>query len=116
MSYVTDAKAIEYLKTFTTRKRVDFKARYPAAGDDALDLLNKILVFNPFFRLNIDECLNHPFLAAIREKSVETVAEVAIGLHFESEADLSEKRLRELFLEEINYYKKMRAEGKIKYQ
>ena len=115
-SFVTDAKAIEYLKTFTSRKRVDFKTRYPAAGDDALDLLNKMLVFNPFFRLNVEECLNHPFLTSIREKSQEVLATAPVGLSFEAEGELAEKRLRELFVEEINYYTKVRAEGKIKYQ
>ncbi len=115
MSFVTDTKALEYLRTFTSRKRIDFKTRYPAAGDDALDLLNKMLVFNPFFRITVDDCLNHPFLAAVRDRSLETVAPGVVKLDFENEKDLEEKRLRELFLEEVNYYKTMRAAGKIKY-
>jgi len=115
-SFVTDSKAIEYLKTFTTRKRSDLKVRYPAAGDDAMDLLNKMLVFNPFFRITVDDCLNHPFLASVREKVQETVAKDPIKLKFESEGELGSKRLRELFLEEIEHYKKLRSEGKITYK
>ncbi len=116
MLFVTDSKAVEYLKTFAGRKRVNFKSKYPAAGDDAIDLINKMLVFNPFYRITIDECLAHPYLAAVRDKEVEKVAGAPVGLQFEAESDLGEKRLRELFLDEINYYKKARAEGKIKYQ
>lgn len=114
-SFVTDAKALEYLKTFAPRKRIDFKTKYPAAGDDALDLLNRMLVFNPFFRISLEECLNHPFLATVRDKTCETLAPAPVKLAFENEGELSEKRLRELFLEEIVCYKKARAEGKIKY-
>lgn len=114
-SFVTDTKAIEYLKTFLPRKKINFKTRYPGAPDNALDLLNRLLVFNPFFRITVEECLNHNFLAAVRDKSLETRAPTPVVLSFEKEVDLSEKRLRELFLEEINYYKKLRKEGKIKY-
>lgn len=115
-SFVTDAKALEYLKTFTARKRVDLKKKYPAAGDDALDLLNRMLVFNPFFRITLEDCLNHPYLAPVRDKLQETVASAPIKLRFETESDLNEKRLRELFLEEVAYFKKQRIEGKLKFK
>jgi len=116
MVFVTDPKAVEYLKTFTPRKRTDLKKKYPAAGDDAIDLLNKMLVFNPFFRISIQDCLDHPFLESTREKASEKTRETEIELMFENEKDLTERRLRELFLEEVNYYKKKRSEGKIVYK
>ena len=115
MSFVTDAKALEYLKTFSARPRVDLKTKYPAAGDDALDLLNKMLVFNPFFRISVDECLNHPFLQEVREKSGEIVAKEEIKLTFEEDKDLDEKKLRALFMKEVNYYKDLKAKGKLEY-
>jgi len=115
MSFVTDAKALEYLKTFSQRTRVDLKTKYPAAGDDALDLLNKMLVFNPFFRITIDECLNHPFLQSVRDKSLEKTEPGEIKLAFESDKGLDEKKLRALFMEEINHYKVLKGKGKLKY-
>lgn len=115
MSFVTDAKALEYLKTFSHRARVDLKTKYPAAGDDALDLLNKMLVFNPFYRITVDECLNHGFLQPVRDKSLETVEPEEIKLAFESEKGLDERKLRALFMEEISYYKTLKAQCKLKY-
>lgn len=44
---------------------------YPGAGEDALDLLNKILVFNPYFRISVDEALAHPFFKKIRKSEKE---------------------------------------------
>jgi hypothetical protein len=38
-SYVTDAKALEYLDAFPPRARVDLNLMYPGAGVDAIDLL-----------------------------------------------------------------------------
>ena len=115
MSFVTDAKGLEYLKSFSVRPRIDLKTRYPAADDGALDLLNKMLVFNPFFRITLDDCLNHPWLKGVRNKSLETVEPKEIVLDFESDEDLDKKKLRMLFMEEVNYYKKMKEQGKIKY-
>lgn len=58
---MTDAKALEYLDAFPKKPRADLTALYPGAGPEAIDLLNKILVFNPYFRASIDEALSHPF-------------------------------------------------------
>ena len=66
-SYVTDHKALEYLELFTTRPKIDFNTLYPAAGKEAIDLLNRILVFNPYFRISVEEALNHPFFKLVKK-------------------------------------------------
>lgn len=92
-SFVTDTKALEYLDAFPSRPRADLSKLYPGAGEDALDLLSRILVFNPYFRLSIDEALNHPFFKRIRkaEKEINAVKEVQV--EFEKD-QLDKKRLR----------------------
>ena len=70
-SFVTDAKALEYLGTFPKRDRADLNVNYPGAGELAIDLLNKILVFNPYFRLSVEDCLNHPFFKKCRKEEKE---------------------------------------------
>ena len=114
-SFILDQNKIKELMKYKSQKRVNFQAKYPAAGDDAIDLLDKLLVFNPFKRLSVDQCLEHPYLAEIRDKSKEVVADsIPIKeFDFESETDLTEEKLRELFLQELEIYKKMKAEGKI---
>lgn len=53
MSFLTDLKAQSYVRAFPQRPPVDFKARYPAGKDEAMDLLTKMLNFNPFFRPSV---------------------------------------------------------------
>jgi mitogen-activated protein kinase 1/3 len=65
-----------------------------------------MLIFNPKKRISIDECLEHPFLSKIRDKSKEKVASGAIHMEFEKEGELTIERLKELFVEEIKFYKK----------
>ncbi len=74
ISFLTDLKAQSYLKSFASRPRADLKQRYPAAKDEAIDLLHKILVFNPYFRPNVQECLDHPYFKQVRQINFESTA------------------------------------------
>jgi len=57
---------------------------YPAAGEEAIDLLQKMLAFNPFFRLTIDECLNHSFFKKCRKPIKEQEAKEIITLDWDN--------------------------------
>ena len=103
-SYVTDTKALEYLSAFPPKQRLDLSNLYPGAGTDAIDLLSKILVFNPYFRLSVDEALNHPFFKKVKKIEKEVSAAAEIQIEFEKD-NLDRKRLRQLFLEEIAFFK-----------
>ncbi len=107
-SYVTDAKAIEYLDAFPPKARSDLTLLYPGAGEEALDLLNRILVFNPYFRLSVNEALSHPFFKKVRKSEKEMAAHEEIQIDFEKE-HLDKKKLRQLFLEEIQFFKAKKA-------
>lgn len=72
-SFVTDTKAQEYLKSFPGRERANLRESYPGIGDEGIDLLNKMLVFNPFFRPSVDECLEHPYFRLVRNIEREEV-------------------------------------------
>lgn len=104
ISFVTDGKAQEYLQTFRYTARGDLTGIYPGAGPEAIDLLNKILVFNPYFRLSIAECLDHEFFKKFRKPEKELDSTENIAFDWENE-ELDKDRLRELFLEEIDFFK-----------
>jgi len=50
---VTDGKALEYLEQFKYTPRTALKEKYPGSPPDCIDFLEKVLVFNPFFRINL---------------------------------------------------------------
>ena len=104
MAYVTDAKAIGYLRSFTPIERVDLSRKYPGATEEAIDLLNKMLQFNPYLRISVDDALNHPFFTKVKKPHKEKTAEAQISLDFENET-LDRDRLRQLFLETILGFK-----------
>ena len=66
ISSITDKKIQFYLSTFQKRPRKEFKTIFPAASDEAIDLLTRLLIFNPEDRITISECLKHPYFDKVR--------------------------------------------------
>jgi mitogen-activated protein kinase 1/3 len=58
--------AVEYLTSLKPKKGEDLMKRFPTAGVEAIDLLLKLLRFNPQDRYSIDQACAHPFLAPVR--------------------------------------------------
>ncbi|CAK85270.1 unnamed protein product (macronuclear) [Paramecium tetraurelia] len=106
MDFVTDKKAIEYLKSFPKKPKVAFADIFPGAPPEALDFLDKCLQFSPKLRITLDLAIEHPMLQKVRDKKKEIVAPGPIILDFEQEGELQIPRLRELFLREISKYKR----------
>ena len=69
--------------------------------------MHRILVFNPYFRVTIDECLEHPFFSKLRRADKEMTASESIQFDWEKE-HLDKDKLRQHFLEEIMYFKNVR--------
>lgn len=67
-------------------------------------MLQRILIFNPYFRITIDEALAHPFFKKVRKPEKEVNSDKEVQIDFEKD-HLDKKKLRQLFLEEIQYFK-----------
>ena len=107
-SFVTDQKAIDYLKAFPYKGRADLSKNYPGIGAEAIDLLNKMLVFNPYFRPSIDEILEHPYLSNVKNSSSEALAPLEVYLDVETVPEITLYKLKELFQKEIIQYRELR--------
>lgn len=98
-SFVTDGKAMEYLEQFKFTPRANLKDKYPGASAESIDFLERVLIFNPFFRIDLQKCLEHPLFSQIRIPEKESIMGKPFELKFEKE-ELKRPRLRQLILEE----------------
>ena len=72
-------------------------SKYPGASSEALDFLSRVLVFNPYFRISLQECLDHPLFSQVRNIEKEKIPTSTILLEFEKE-ELNRDKLRQLIL------------------
>jgi serine/threonine protein kinase len=66
---------------------------YPGATSDALDFLSKTLVFNPYFRISLEDCFKHPFFTKVKKADKEKHHGQPVVLDFEK-LDLDKQTLR----------------------
>ena len=73
MGFVSDPNAVLYLKSLSQKKKnkINFKAKFPGSSEESLDLLQKMLIFDPKKRITVQESLEHPFFKSIRDKNKE---------------------------------------------
>ena len=60
-SFITDETAINYVNEMNDNPKIEFESLFPSIPAEGLNFLEKLLQFNPYFRMSVDEALIHPF-------------------------------------------------------
>jgi len=108
-----DGKANDYIKSLPKTKGKPLESVYPEADPLAIDLLKKMLQFNPKMRLTAEEALDHEFLKAVRRKELEQTAEGALEAPSFLESDKIDLRLlKQQIYEEVIWYRDHRGQEK----
>lgn len=81
------------------RTKQQFKNLFPNSNPVALDLLSKMLVFNPNSRLNVEQCLEHPYFEGLHAPDEEPLSEVLFDWSFD-DVELTKKNLQTMIYEE----------------
>ena len=105
MDFITDPNGILYLKSLKVRQKKNLKTKFPGSSDDALDLLEKMIKFNPGKRITVDQALNHKFFADVKDVKKEIEADFNLEFEFEKDDNLTMEKLRNLFIQVIGSYK-----------
>jgi mitogen-activated protein kinase 15 len=79
---------------------------FPNTSEDALDLLSKLLDFSPVTRYNIDQTLNHPYVAQFHNPDDEPVCDNAIAVTVDDDKKLKINDYRQLLYDDIAAKKK----------
>lgn len=94
----------KYLRCFEKQAGEGLKKRFPHVEDHSIDILDRMLKFDPKKRLSVAEALEHKLLREVREPEKEFAAAEAVTLEFDKEKELTEEQLRENFAIQIRKY------------
>lgn len=72
--------------------KIPFQRLFPNANPDALDLLDRMLAFDPTSRISVEEALEHPYLHIWHDASDEPTCPTTFDFHFEVVDDVGEMR------------------------
>lgn len=70
-NFLQQNQANEYIRSLEKKPGRNLESLYPAADPAAIQLLKKMLMFNPAKRCTAEEALDHEFLKPVRRKDME---------------------------------------------
>ena len=82
---ITSHKAKEYLMNMRKATRQSFDSLYPSGSEEAIELLNRLLVFNPDARFTVQDALESSFMASLHDNADEPCAPGPIQFDVELE-------------------------------
>lgn len=99
LSRIGSPRAQEYVRNLPFMPKIPFQRLFPNANPDALDLLDRMLAFDPSSRISVEEALEHPYLHIWHDASDEPTCPSTFDFHFEIVDDVQE--MRKMILDEV---------------
>ncbi|KAL8784057.1 MAG: hypothetical protein Q9213_004184 [Squamulea squamosa] len=103
LSRIGSPRAQEYVRNLPFMPKVPFQRLFNNANPDALDLLDRMLAFDPSSRISVEEALEHRYLHIWHDASDEPNCPETFDFHFEIVEDVPE--MRKMILAEVQRFR-----------
>ncbi len=107
LKFITNENALAFIKNTEAAKGKSFSDIYPNANPLAIDLMSKMLQFNPNKRISVQDALDHKYFEGLRVKDTEVVCDKT----FDDEAqklesiELTEDSVKDAIYNEIRLFR-----------
>ncbi|KAL9439481.1 hypothetical protein AB3S75_025027 [Citrus x aurantiifolia] len=99
LGFLRSDNARRYVRQLPRCRKQQFATRFPNISSGAVDLLEKMLVFDPNKRITVEEALRHPYLQSLHDLNDEPVCPRPFHFDFEH-SSCTEDHIRELIWRE----------------
>ena len=103
---VQSSLATTMLENLPATKAKPLRDIFPTASDDAIELLDNLLQFNPKKRMTAEECLSHPYVAQFHRIDDEPNCSKKINITMDDNHKFSIREYREKLYSDIHKRKK----------
>jgi len=103
---IKSRRARDYIRSLPFKKRVPFSHTFANANPQALDMLEKLLAFNPTKRITVEEALKHPYLEPYHDPDDEPSAPSIPESFFDFDRykdQLTKEQLKQMIFDEISH-------------
>ena len=105
MDFVANSHAKRFLTSLPYHPKMNLRDFInKEASQEAIDLIEKMIEFNPNKRITVEEALRHPYLESFHDSDDEPVSEEIADFRFENH-ECSFEELKDLILEELEICK-----------
>ena len=103
LDFITDEKIKNFMQRLAKRTKQSFNLMFSNANPVALDLLGKMLTFNPKERYTVEQCISHPYFEGLHDPEQEPTAESTFDFSFDKES-LTKEKLRSMIYEQSLHF------------
>ena len=93
----------EFLKKLAKRTKQTWSSLFPNSNPVALDLLGKMLMFNPKKRYTVEQCLAHPYFEGLHNPEEEPITNRPFDWSFD-DVELTKENLQNMVYEESIFF------------
>lgn len=99
LGFLHNEDARRYIRQLSPQPRQPLRQVFPHVNPLAIDLIEKMLTFDPTRRITVEEALSHPYLARLHDIADEPVCQKPFSFDFEQQA-LGEEQMKEMIYQE----------------
>lgn len=102
LRFIRSEQAMQFMRSLNVIKKIPFASLFPFANPKAVDLLERMLVFDPKQRITVEDALAHPYFASVAGQYTDPDPELPPEFEFEFEKNksLTKADLRRMLVEE----------------